>query len=84
MNVSDLANDLVNELKKLSIDEPMWSVKHIADYMNVSESTVRNRVIVHRLFPVSVRVPYNKGSKTDPRWYPNEVKAFLSKNRSKK
>lgn len=80
---TELARQLATQLKQIIGDDQLWSIKDIADYIGYSVSTVRGRIIVQSDFPVSVRIPYGKGSLTDRRWYPAEVKQWISRHRSK-
>jgi len=84
MAEKEIANSVVQQLKDILIkDQKMWSVADIAEFMGMSTSTIRNRVITHSDFPVPIRIPYDKNSRTDHRWYPEEVKKWISKHRSK-
>lgn len=83
MNSPELAESLVKQLKKIVGDESMWSIADIAAYMNLSKSTISNRILPHKDFPAAIQIPYGHASKTERRWYPTEVKKWISRHRSK-
>jgi len=83
MNSTDIAQNLVSQLKQLIGDDSLWSINDIANYMKLSKSTISCRIISHSDFPASIQIPYGLGSKTEKRWYPNEVKAWIARHRSR-
>lgn len=83
MNDNQIATTLVKQLRKIVGDDALWSISDIADYLNMSKKSVTDRLISKPDFPLAIRIPYGKGSRTDRRWYPNEVKKWISKHRSK-
>ena len=82
MKTPEIAESIVKQLKQIVGDDPMWSVADIANFMGMSKKSVADRIVVKPDFPVSIRIPYGKGSRTGKRWYPHEVQKWISRHRS--
>ena len=55
-------------------DDRLWTIDDIAEYLQVSKSTVEHKVLTSDTFPSPVRIGH-------PRWYPSEVKHWVAKHR---
>lgn len=77
--MTDAVKELITQIRQIA-HEPMWSVADIADYLQMSETSVRRCIVSKDDFPASIRVPYGS-RKTQPRWYPQEVKEWVKQFR---
>lgn len=55
--------------------ESLWRVKDIAEYLSLSVSTIYANIICKPDFPQAVRLGKS------PRWFPNEVKIWVRRQR---
>lgn len=86
IDISDLAKEIVDQLHpRIPYDEKLWDVGTIAEYLDMSESQVRQRIICNPSFPNPIRIPTTNGrseeSRAHPRWEAKEVKAYVMKCR---
>lgn len=77
---SMILEQILDELRANNADKRLWGVTDIANYLNLSESSIRTRVICKPDFPVAVSIPTDAGQ-TNRRWYPHEVKDWIGKHR---
>lgn len=58
------------------MSEKLWTAAEIADYLNLSKSSVQSRIICKPDFPKAVKLP--SGGR---RWVPEEVKKWALSHR---
>ncbi|MAU41015.1 MAG: hypothetical protein CMF31_05265 [Kordiimonas sp.] len=62
----------------------MWTLADIGEYMALSVSSVRSRVITHKTFPTAVRLPISEKGQGQRLWLSKEVKAWILRHRETK
>lgn len=60
----------------MSNNESLWTAAEIADYLNLSKSSVHGRIICKPDFPPAIKLP--SGGR---RWVPAEVRSWALKRR---
>lgn len=71
-------DQVLDQLQRISsMDNDLWGIKEIGKYLKYSNTKVHT--VVHTNgFPRPVRLP-TVGAGAHPRWYSNEVKAWVRK-----
>lgn len=64
---------------QISLENTLWDVEGIADWLHLSGSTVKQRVVCQPGFPKPVQPGGSKNSQ--PRWFAAEVIAWARENR---
>lgn len=81
MQQAKILNEILNELKKQNIDNlSLWTADDIARYMRLTRSSIQSRIICRADFPRAVRIP-TTGTGGGRRWYAQEIKIWLKRNR---
>ncbi len=83
MKINEILDLILLELKTNNADQRLWSIEDIAVYLNTSKSTIQTRIVCKPDFPTAISIPTQQGS-TNRRWYPKEVKSWISKHRETK
>lgn len=76
---TELLQEIRDGINAINASNRLWDYADIADYMNISEKTVQNRIkraIENEGFPRARETLAGK------RWIPAEVKAWTEKRRS--
>jgi len=83
LKTSELLSQILIEIRNSSKNNRLWDANDIAEYLKLSKGTVQNRIVCKVSFPDPIRILTYSG-KTNPRWEPAEVKAWVKKFRVKK
>lgn len=83
MKISETLEQILLELKTNNANQRLWSMEDIAAYLNTSKSTVQTRIVCKPDFPTAISIPTQQGN-TNRRWYPGEIKSWISKHRETK
>lgn len=65
------------EIKKLTAENKLWVIEDVANYFQMSRSTVSKKIITQNDFPKPISI-----QNTLPRWKPDEVKRWAEKQRT--
>lgn len=82
--MNQIETTIISTLKKLmQNDNALWSIEDVARYLNMNHRTLQNHIAKKKDFPLSIRIPYGEGSKTQARWVPEEIKKWALRHRHK-
>jgi len=77
MSEEKLLLEILYELKRITTHNKLWEVEDIAQYFQMSQSTVKRKIIVCKDFPQPIKI-----NNTLPRWKPEEVKDWAERQRN--
>jgi predicted DNA-binding transcriptional regulator AlpA len=77
MSEENLLMSILYELKKLTAENKLWVIEDVANYFQMSRSTVSKKIITQNDFPKPISI-----QNTLPRWKPEEVKRWAERQRN--
>ncbi len=81
---SEMIDQIVSALAERINPRELWTIKHIASYLNRSEKVVSERVVTIAGFPQAIRLPTKDGRRGFPMWKACEVVAWVEKFQEKR
>lgn len=77
MSEENLLMSILLEIKKLTAENKLWVIEDVANYFQMSRSTVSKKIITQNDFPKPISI-----QNTLPRWKPDEVKRWAERQRN--
>lgn len=77
MSEENLLMSILYEIKKLTAENKLWVIEDVANYFQMSRSTVSKKIITQNDFPKPISI-----QNTLPRWKPEEVKRWAERQRN--
>ena len=78
MTIEDkLLRNLAELTDTVNLHKKLWTIHEVAEYLNTSVDSARQRIVNQRNFPTPLRIPTKKGTMT-ARWQANEIQRWAT------